>query len=159
MSKPESSITRRSFLLGVISTCALTNACDGKSDMFLSPVEPFLLGNIEDFNLGMTPFENLRISIEKRKSGVHTQLRALQLVCTHQSCALKVPNPASPGSTTEIIYTCPCHGAQFDREGQVLRGPATRPLRWIKLSASENGNVFLHPDEKVKAEWWLNVPS
>ena len=41
--------------------------------------------------------------------------------CTHQGCDVK-------WSTEGKKYECPCHGAAFDANGEVLNGPATRPL-------------------------------
>lgn len=42
-------------------------------------------------------------------------------VCTHQQCTV---SNASSG-----VYTCPCHGSQFDPSGRVVRGPAASPLQ------------------------------
>jgi Rieske Fe-S protein len=47
---------------------------------------------------------------------------AFSAICTHQGCQVGAPN-ASTGKTS-----CPCHGAQFDGNGAVLRGPARSPL-------------------------------
>lgn len=45
--------------------------------------------------------------------------RALSLVCTHLGCTVEV---------TPKTVSCPCHGSIFDRSGNVVRGPADRPL-------------------------------
>jgi menaquinol-cytochrome c reductase iron-sulfur subunit len=50
-----------------------------------------------------------------------SDFEAFSVVCTHLGCAvrwLEEPN----------FFMCPCHGAVFDREGQVAAGPARRPL-------------------------------
>lgn len=47
---------------------------------------------------------------------------AFSAICTHQGCRIGTPN-ASTGKTA-----CPCHGAQFDGNGAVVRGPARSPL-------------------------------
>ena len=47
---------------------------------------------------------------------------AFSAICTHQGCQVGNPN-ATTGKTS-----CPCHGAQFDGTGAVLRGPARSPL-------------------------------
>lgn len=46
---------------------------------------------------------------------------ALSLVCTHLGCIVNwVPEKKE--------FHCPCHGSIFDAHGNVLRGPAPRPL-------------------------------
>jgi isorenieratene synthase len=45
---------------------------------------------------------------------------AISMTCTHQGCTVQ------PGENGE--FHCPCHGAVFDREGRVLRGPAKQDL-------------------------------
>lgn len=56
---------------------------------------------------------------------------ALSLVCTHLGCTVNV---AADG------LSCPCHGSRFDRQGQVLQGPADRPLPRLEL-VENNGVV------------------
>ena len=45
---------------------------------------------------------------------------ALSMQCTHEGCPI---NPPVRG-----VMMCPCHGSQFDLNGQVRRGPAQYPL-------------------------------
>ena len=45
---------------------------------------------------------------------------ALSMQCTHEGCPVKPPASG--------IITCPCHGSQYDLEGNVRRGPAQFPL-------------------------------
>lgn len=49
---------------------------------------------------------------------------ALSLVCTHLGCAVTV-------TPTDIV--CPCHGSRFDRKGNVVTGPADRPLEQLQV--------------------------
>ncbi len=46
---------------------------------------------------------------------------AVTAICTHQACTIT--------GYSNQIYTCPCHGSQFNTNGQVRKGPATSPLR------------------------------
>jgi glycine/D-amino acid oxidase-like deaminating enzyme/nitrite reductase/ring-hydroxylating ferredoxin subunit len=48
---------------------------------------------------------------------VHT----VEPVCTHLGCALT-------WNTADTSWDCNCHGSRFDPDGQVLNGPAVRPL-------------------------------
>jgi Rieske Fe-S protein len=48
---------------------------------------------------------------------------AFSLICTHEGCTAGVQGG------TQIF--CPCHGSRFDANGNVINGPATRPLPQI----------------------------
>jgi Rieske Fe-S protein len=60
------------------------------------------------------------------KSG-KVYLSAYTLVCTHNSC-----EPAAPNA--EGLLVCPCHGAKFNADGSVNKGPAKKPLAGIKIA-------------------------
>ncbi len=51
----------------------------------------------------------------------------LSTVCTHLGCVVK---PSADG------FECPCHGSRFAADGTVRKGPAPRPLPWLKVSVS-----------------------
>jgi Rieske Fe-S protein len=55
---------------------------------------------------------------------------ALTAVCTHQSCTIT--------GYSNQIYTCPCHGSQFNTEGLVTRGPAASALRKYATQFANN---------------------
>jgi len=57
-------------------------------------------------------------------------------ICTHGACEVAYV----PG---ESLLECPCHGSRFGEDGQVLRGPATRPLRAF-TAARMGDSVFIH---------------
>ncbi|MCE7002719.1 FAD-dependent oxidoreductase [Kibdelosporangium philippinense] len=46
---------------------------------------------------------------------------AVSLRCTHLGCLLRF-------NAAETSWDCPCHGSRFDVDGNVLEGPATKPL-------------------------------
>ncbi len=56
---------------------------------------------------------------------------ALSLVCTHLGCTVTV-------SADGLV--CPCHGSRFDRRGDVLQGPADRPL--VRLITEQANGVL-----------------
>jgi cytochrome b6-f complex iron-sulfur subunit len=61
--------------------------------------------------------------------------KAFNAACTHLGCLVKWdPN--------EHLFHCPCHGAIFDDKGQVLRGPANKPLVKIKFQIKNNDVVI-----------------
>jgi len=55
---------------------------------------------------------------------------AVTAICTHQSCAIT--------GYSNQIYICPCHGSQFDTNGQVKKGPANSALRKYQTQFANN---------------------
>jgi Rieske Fe-S protein len=62
-------------------------------------------------------------------------LFALTGICSHIGCNLDPP-------LKDGTINCPCHGAQFDGNGNVLMGPAIRPLQHFALSIC-SGDVYV----------------
>ncbi len=61
---------------------------------------------------------------------------AFVAICTHQGCTVR------PNGTGQLA--CPCHGARFDASsGDVLRGPARRPLSPVSIVVDPDGSVYL----------------
>ena len=59
------------------------------------------------------------------------QFLAYSAVCTHQGCTVGFDKKAD-------LFVCPCHGAEFNgANGDVVRGPATRPLAKIPVQVSQ----------------------
>jgi cytochrome b6-f complex iron-sulfur subunit len=56
------------------------------------------------------------------------QFAVLSPICTHQGCTVDIQGPR---------LVCPCHGSTYDREGQVLRGPAQRSLAQFTTTVSD----------------------
>lgn len=66
-------------------------------------------------NNGALVYKEARVAIIKESEKIY----ALSLVCTHLGCTVSA-------TTQELV--CPCHGSSFDWKGNVIKGPADRPL-------------------------------
>lgn len=56
------------------------------------------------------------------------EVTAFSAICTHMGCTVA---PAG------LRYDCPCHGSIFNAvNGDVIRGPAVRPLKRLSVSVS-----------------------
>jgi glycine/D-amino acid oxidase-like deaminating enzyme/nitrite reductase/ring-hydroxylating ferredoxin subunit len=74
---------------------------------------------------GLAPGDGAVLTVDGRRMAVYRdddgRLHAVSARCTHMGCLVAF-NPA------ERTWECPCHGSRFDPDGQVLQGPAVRPL-------------------------------
>ena len=62
------------------------------------------------------------------------EFKAFTAVCTHQGCVV--------GSVKANTINCQCHGSAFNAaDGSVRKGPATQPLRAIKVKVEGDSVV------------------
>ncbi|HNP16973.1 MAG TPA: Rieske (2Fe-2S) protein [Fulvivirga sp.] len=59
---------------------------------------------------------------------------ALWMECTHQGCEVN----AQPH-----YLVCPCHGSEFDANGNVVQGPAETNLKTFKVN-TDYENIFIY---------------
>ena len=59
----------------------------------------------------------------------------ISLTCTHQGCTVQL---AEDGK-----FHCPCHGAVYDRQGKVLKGPAQRDLPRFQITQRQEDRLQL----------------
>ena len=104
----------------------------------------FIAGKVTDFKVGeIIPFRKERTFILRTEGG----FLAMSAICTHLSCVV---------NWNEMLkkFECPCHGAKFNLNGEVLEGPPPRPLDLYKLQLVA-GNVVVDrasPIERSKFE-------
>jgi glycine/D-amino acid oxidase-like deaminating enzyme/nitrite reductase/ring-hydroxylating ferredoxin subunit len=68
-------------------------------------------------------FDNHKIALYKDMDGA---LHVLNPTCTHLKCSVG-------WNAAELSWDCPCHGARYSIDGDVLNGPANRDLKKIDL--------------------------
>lgn len=75
---------------------------------------------------------------------------ALSATCTHLGC-LTVWKPELG------IIACPCHGSKFTREGVKTAGPAPRPLPWLRMWLSDEGDLMVDRSVQIPAKQFVRV--
>lgn len=74
---------------------------------------------------GALVYKETRVAVIREAGEIY----ALSLVCTHLGCSVTV-------TPRELL--CPCHGSVFDRRGNVVKGPADRPL--MRYAVEDRGD-------------------
>jgi Rieske Fe-S protein len=83
------------------------------------------------------PFPRGETTVERNVFVVQTEteLFCLSPVCTHLGCLVS-------WHWSKNRFLCPCHGGQFDMEGQVVAGPPRAPLARLPLF-TENNRIYV----------------
>lgn len=136
------SFSRRHFLelvgIGAMGVTAIGSMV--LSAEYLSPnvvKEPptrFRIGLPDLYPPGSVTFQpEQKIFVVRAKEGY---FYALSAVCTHLGCIANWKPDAG-------IVACPCHGSKFDKDGNVIAGPAPRPLPRFAMSIDEQGQLVV----------------
>ena len=75
---------------------------------------------------------------------------ALSAVCTHLGC-LTAWKPELG------IIACPCHGSKFNRDGTKIVGPAPRPLPWLRMWLSDEGDLMVDRSNIIAARQFVRI--
>lgn len=109
--------------------------------VLFEPPQVFVAGRPRDYPTGVvsTKFkERNGVWIVNGKEGIY----ALVAVCTHLGCS---PN----WFEDEGIFKCPCHGSNFNIDGDVIAGPAPEPLYRAAVKVNPFGQLVV--DKSVQA--------
>ncbi len=138
---------RREFLTRVgVGACAAAALGSGlvtldflKPKVLFEPPTTFHAGSPADFPEGTVRFNReQRTYVIGAAEGVY----ALSAVCTHLGCITRY-------LSDENVIACPCHGSRFDLEGNVVHGPAPRPLPWLEVKADASGRLLVDTGTRV----------
>jgi glycine/D-amino acid oxidase-like deaminating enzyme/nitrite reductase/ring-hydroxylating ferredoxin subunit len=84
-------------------------------------------------NVDIRPGEAKVVEIDGAKRGAYRdmrgQLHIVDTTCTHLGCELQ-------WNSAEHSWDCPCHGSRFTYEGEIIEGPAQKPLNKLEVNDS-----------------------
>jgi len=116
-------------LAGVLGIGGLFRFLSYKTDK--SPQTEFDIGSAYDYPLdSRTILAYIPAVIIHNKEG----FKAISLECTHLGCMLEARN---------FGFECPCHGSRFDPSGVMLKGPAVRDLRTLRIEQADDGHLHV----------------
>lgn len=121
----------------MVGVCALSAVAGGVRvavpGFEQGPARRFPLGRLSDFKMNtLTWLQDRDLFVLRDEAG----MGAFSCRCTHLGCVVR---------RTAAGFVCPCHGAEYGPLGEVISGPARRPLPWYR--------VWLEPDGRL----WVNV--
>ncbi|MBE0672552.1 MAG: Rieske (2Fe-2S) protein [Anaerolineales bacterium] len=115
------------YLSGVLVTGGLLRFLSYESEP--KRKTEFDIGSADNYPLGSrTSIPEIPALLIHTESGY----TALSLTCTHLGCTLE-PN--------ETGFACPCHNSSFDEAGNVIHGPAVKPLQVLRIEITDDGNI------------------
>lgn len=154
--RKEGSMSRRYFL-EIVGGSAVGVAAAGSvllTAQYLSPNvlhEPplkFKAGTVEDY-----PSDSVTLIVDQKSYIVRAKegyFYAMSAICTHLGCI-------TGWKSGERIIACPCHGSMFDREGNVIAGPAPRPLPRFQITLEEREQLVVDKGQIVGEDVILKV--
>ncbi|MCI6474369.1 MAG: ubiquinol-cytochrome c reductase iron-sulfur subunit [Mucispirillum sp.] len=105
------------------------------------PIYKYLTPKVKKDNYISVPLSSLPYKgaylIKDKHTGIikdDNGIKVFSISCTHLGCVLNVENDK---------FICPCHGSIFDLSGNVLKGPALKPLKQLEYKI-EKENIIVY---------------
>ena len=96
-------------------------------------------GRVDEFTPGsVSQIKAGRFFLYRLEDG---SFMALWQKCTHLGCSV-------PWAEGEDQFHCPCHGSLYNKTGEVLGGPAPRPMDIFPVTI-QNGEVFVDTGKPI----------
>jgi cytochrome b6-f complex iron-sulfur subunit len=138
-------VTSSGLISSIITSCS--NNSTGPADSTpLSTIQGTVVNNEITLTLASSPIAdkntralvlynngNSAILVEHNSDDTY---KALSGICTHQSCIVT----GFDGNNNRFV--CPCHGSQFDLNGNVAQGPANRKLSEYTTRVENNSLII-----------------
>jgi Rieske Fe-S protein len=137
-------ISRRAMLRAGAAGAAMLALPIGCTASNTNASGPIAAGNVAGVNVGtlqVVAAENLLLG--RDPNGLYAMTR----VCTHQGQLVSI---LTLGPAT--ILHCYGHGSEFTANGQVITGPATRPLEHFQVDLADDGSITIQGDQFVTAD-------
>jgi cytochrome b6-f complex iron-sulfur subunit len=99
-------------------------------------------GNVEDIKVGeVKDFQEAKFFLSHVPEGV----LALWKKCPHLGCTVpwKPDDPSMDSVGAKGRFNCPCHGSIYDRYGNIIAGPAPRPMDIFPVEVRD-GKVYVN---------------
>jgi cytochrome b6-f complex iron-sulfur subunit len=103
-----------------------------------SPPSEFDLGDADNFPEGSRTIRGDIPAVIYNQAG---EIIAYSLSCTHLGCTVEAEGGTAEG------FACPCHGSRYTPDGKVLRGPAQKPLRRLRVERQADNTLKLYTDQ------------
>ncbi|MEJ2245671.1 MAG: ubiquinol-cytochrome c reductase iron-sulfur subunit [Acidobacteriota bacterium] len=152
----QAALTGRRDFFNQIATVALGVASLGaavETVRFLAPkvlFEPptsFRIGDPADYPVdSVTYLAEQQIYVLRTVGGIIAQ----SAICTHLGCITQ-------WNTELHRISCPCHGSRFGQDGEILSGPATRPLPHFAVRLMPDGSLLVDKLDIVPQTTLLKV--
>jgi cytochrome b6-f complex iron-sulfur subunit len=148
-------LSRRKFFVkmgvGSIAVAALGSGVFGYQ--YMSPnvlFEPSLIvnaGKPAEYEIDSVTFDPQNgIYVVRDAAGFY----ALSAICTHLGCV-------TAWKPELDLIACPCHGSKFRKDGSKIEGPAPRPLPWLRMWVSDDGDLMVDRGTTVQAKQFVRV--
>jgi len=150
---PDDHLPRRRLLawlssFGLFGSAALavaSNLVFFRPRVVYSPNSRFRIGKPEDYPPGVRiARESDRVCIVRDGD----RMAAISTTCTHLGCIVSV---------SDTGFACPCHGSNYDQDGNVTGGPAPKTLPWYKVTLAPNGEIEVDKNSQVEPGTYFNV--
>jgi cytochrome b6-f complex iron-sulfur subunit len=149
-------ISRRYFFeiigfgaLGIALVGGLVRAVQYLSpNVLLEPSPKFKAGLAENYQPGSVTFiKEQKVYIVREKEG---DFYSVSAVCTHLGCI-------TSWRPERDIIACPCHGSKFTMQGNVIAGPAPRPLPRFLITLDDQGQLVVDKSKIVSEDYILKT--